>query len=1572
MLQREYDKMHDLEANRDSVNFLIKKLCLSVLQEYPLTTDEIVVALPKLKALAYEILLKKTARSYVEENENFEPQRALDIQIFAAKLYGRGRPGTCSKFKDFQEYVKIVENEKYFQEDSGKGILQFLLALQGHIVEESKRLNMDCSKLLIPGPFTLHANYQQNSYYPLFDVCNIMEPTPKYFQSLSDLKSKTNPYLPKFLFAGEKNQLENLFKKFDEGNYAQYKKADCTFTGLTRRLLGTCLGVNLKAFPLPAANRKQSKMISPKGKSLLYEERDLREKPQELKRVFSWNWEALGCFGVVCSKPFAGEANVTLLLQSYINQQERKEFKARILTMSQFLKDLKSLTVGIQSDTFQHDELIIFSMQPHVTLEGILPATLLHFVEDFLECGTCYKRLQTMIMKRNYKLMFEGFIFKALCSAIDEYLLTFRQYVFSKKDEHLMEFYKRMKRMMKQLINLSYTLAIHPNVDINTKPPMGSKFLGYLYCEIMRLTEKDYITLLIFILKRCCHVYFKHLQKWIYYGLLDDPCNELFINFVDHYRQNTKYFYDKAYFVRKESIPGFFQNYEDEILQCGKYTMLLKAYKPNHPIFDLEYPGISVCLSFDEIQELELVCIRYRENARRVCANPVTIREIFERKAAKKRELFQRMAERSKANLDRWTEEQQEIALIIAKKKKKRLQELTNQLQDAKQRKVQERKVNVELQLRYLHEAEKLQEQRLLGENINLRKRIEYYQELSDMMKDEGKVIAISTVDATPNLTTLQLLNDNETPRGPPLATPSSTGTPGTDFQSCFDEDDEQINDDDCDSEYEECISDDFVEKFADCEKHLAALYDINEEDEENANDLLNQASATTLVPFTKENEKGYVNLEEPTTGITRTVSDVLNCNELPGSFLTDAQQNRLKALDGTNLSQCIVQIETNNDSYLLGYGSRLNLSEAQRNRLKVLDSEFGMLSMEKMTPDINLNNLPECELTDLQRNRRRMMQTDLFSEYNKDPLEARTNLFFNLNTERARNRQKILASEFDIQTGIPFVEGSSSSLICESITSPMSTTSDDVLSAVDSFSSIGTRQQKDIENGNLADVFMKTSDLSCATYLTDMKCELKVNTKLANENKFLSVPTGTSFAEFTPESALNTVGYLYNQGFIYPSQQQGYTYDKQQQTILTDIADYNESQHIDDACPIPDYTDPYKRCTQLLQSNFKCNTLSAYIRLNSAKKEQCTKPSKLAPLNCKGNNNNISVITLTEFLQKSVIIPLTTHLELINNEVMRMCLEDLLILDHFRSLRNYYFLMDGEFGAIICDGIIGKLEDGASPEILLNYQMLHSILDNALGSSITGNDKNSENLSFVINDVPQSFDLLSPNVLNNLSLSYRVDWPLNLILNPETIEQYAKIFKYLIRVRRISWILERAYQILQQTVKKHGNCILKAPQYRHVQLIRHKFYHFVHTLQNHITANALQASWKTFKDELLAAKTIEDIYRKHAVYIKRILFLCMLNKRSAEFYNTIENIFKISLRFYNNLKSHEFTLRSGSEHFTHSRYDRLISDEMEFDKFIKYTIYLGNKIVRYGYQAEIGEFIGLINYNQYYMQNTY
>lgn len=379
-------------------------------------------------------------------------------------------------------------------------------------------------------------------------------------------------------------------------------------------------------------------------------------------------------------------------------------------------------------------------------------------------------------------------------------------------------------------------------------------------------------------------------------------------------------------------------------------------------------------------------------------------------------------------------------------------------------------------------------------------------------------------------------------------------------------------------------------------------------------------------------------------------------------------------------------------------------MSEAKRNRLRVLNEEFNFQTQNSHTksmPDINLNTLPDSELTDLQRNRKRMMQNDLFSEYNKDPMAARSALYLNLDTERARNRQKVLESEFNIVTG-KIVPAQQTPM------TPMSTTSDNTpLTEVAS-----NEKQDDKDNGNT--ISQQLQDKK------DTQKELKLNVSLADKiPKDLSLSTAaTSFPESTPECGLNTAGIMAKRGFPFPYEEK---LKKHQQDASTEAPVQNESLQEEDACPQPDYDNPYKRCCELITTNFTCKTSSPYIRLNNPIKRKPTSET------CKKLDLNLmSVITLTEFLQKSVVIPMSTHLELVNNEVMRMFLQDLKILDHFRSLRNYYFMMDGEFGSIICDGIIGKLEDGATPEKLLNYQILHSILDTALGSSITGKDFSS------------------------------------------------------------------------------------------------------------------------------------------------------------------------------------------------------------------------------------------------------
>lgn len=306
----------------------------------------------------------------------------------------------------------------------------------------------------------------------------------------------------------------------------------------------------------------------------------------------------------------------------------------------------------------------------------------------------------------------------------------------------------------------------------------------------------------------------------------------------------------------------------------------------------MEYPALSVCLSLDDVEKLHSVCTKYSETAALVCDKPITIREVFDIRSEEKRQVFQRMVERSKANLERWTEEQHERALMVAEIKKKRLEDLSAQLQDAKQRKIQERKANVEMELKYLREMEKVEEQRLLKDNINLRKRIEYYQELSDII-NENENAKQKGRDHKSKLT-LQIPSTSST-QAPPQ-TPQSTA--GTDFESCFGDDDETT------SEYEECISDEFVDKFKESEKDLKAIYEENEAEAGTAE------KCKTLQPEALSFAQREENSNMVNKYLKRSISDMINSNELHLSTANSMLTNRRKAMSSTSVEQCINTLE--------------------------------------------------------------------------------------------------------------------------------------------------------------------------------------------------------------------------------------------------------------------------------------------------------------------------------------------------------------------------------------------------------------------------------------------------------------------------------------------------------------------------------------------------------------------------------------------------------------------------------------------------------------------------------------
>lgn len=193
---------------------------------------------------------------------------------------------------------------------------------------------------------------------------------------------------------------------------------------------------------------------------------------------------------------------------------------------------------------------------------------------------------------------------------------------------------------------------------------------------------------------------------------------------------------------------------------------------------------------------------------------------------------------------------------------------------------------------------------------------------------------------------------------------------------------------------------------------------------------------------------------------------------------------------------------------------------------------------------------------------------------------------------------------------------------------------------------------------------------------------------------------------------------------------------------------------------------------------------------------EKSTIISKISKRVSQEETKSIQPNCLHLFLQQSVSLPLTVQTKLINQELLKFFINDLQYLKHLMSLRDYFLLQDGEFGRNITEGLFEKLYDVNFPVELINCRTLQFLVHKALNSS-SKCQNNSDCLSFEINNLPKSFNLGDLKVLDCLSLSYKVDWPLNIILPADTIKKYDEVFKYLLQLHRVSWVQKKTFEVV-------------------------------------------------------------------------------------------------------------------------------------------------------------------------------
>ncbi|KAJ8913230.1 hypothetical protein NQ315_016173 [Exocentrus adspersus] len=1107
-------------------------------------------------------------------------------------------------------------------------------------------------------------------------------------------------------------------------------------------------------------------------------------------------------------------------------------YNSKMRPRKAFIRDLKYLLVGMASDSFSFDERGEFYIVPGVTVEGIAPDTLERYCNELMFSGTCYKALHRMSNPdpSSSKYSYRGYIFMEFCESISRYLKFYCTTAFNIPDAtSFLRFHELTYHLRLQISTLASICKVGPYVE-SEDVPHGVDLLNYLYQKVLSLTDQKVILVLYSILYPCCQVYFsRFLKQWILEGNIKDPYGEFFI------KPNFKYistrgrtYWTRSYTIREDIVPDFLTDLKTDILFCGKTMNLLKLCV-NSSKLCLYLMGkkpaiVSCCLTLDQLSVLRQNATNYYLEVCSECGSRFNLGEILTKSREQDPVFMSLIAKKRAMTLKRLTLERRRVLHEKNEKKFEEIAVLKEQYDAALMLKQSRIALEIEKEMQQIEDNLdiELRRQRLILDEAN--KMVEYYTQLFEIAEERRSKIE-NHIKKIKSIHIEQSPSDRPEPVEAKIqenhALENETGTDDT----------------------------------------------VNTTNEK-SNSSTESFYSLSDTPNKTDDEQEKIHSSNSMDIINANTNSVGDTNSNAGVEVVYEANPAQQAIDNFELARKIkhkVMTEEMGIDYCQGIEKKpVNdntcavLTAAQKNKLKVLSSEFGIVTMRPET--IRTDRLTTALLI----NRNKVMGISDCFQYH--PLD--NEIFLNKNEENITKSTTMLKK--------------SKSLLLDF----------DKLNTKSSKSELDKPVPMSVDSTPL-------SDLPHSLVTTPSTMFLSVDT-----NHVESIPT-TAETQQTDE------------GFNFGPREN------------------------DSVVPI-------------------------YLNRKESSYEKFVFSKRVTPAEVAGVSTNC----LKLFLNESVQIPLVTQMKLVNNELLRYFINDLDYLQHLESLRNYFFLQDGEFGRNITENLFNKLYNAKLPRELINCRTLQDVVFGAMDRS-NKDQGNSHCLSFKINSLPKCFDLGNPDVLDCLSLTYKVNWPLNILLPLDAVGKYDEVFKYLLKLNRVSWVLKKIFLELKILAKETGKkeiYLMTSPHYRRLHQCRHIMTHFIQTLQNYVVGEVLQSSWDVFEKNLTNVGTLDELYSAHTAYIKNILFMCLLNKKTVVLRNIIQKIFIVILKFFDYLRSRSWTCKDGF--YVHPNFEKLDSIFRNFEELVLYFFKVCRKVAECGYQPHLFQLLDMLDINAYYSQN--
>ncbi|XP_077935148.1 gamma-tubulin complex component 5 isoform X4 [Halichoerus grypus] len=265
-------------------------------------------------------------------------------------------------------------------------------------------------------------------------------------------------------------------------------------------------------------------------------------------------------------------------------------------------------------------------------------------------------------------------------------------------------------------------------------------------------------------------------------------------------------------------------------------------------------------------------------------------------------------------------------------------------------------------------------------------------------------------------------------------------------------------------------------------------------------------------------------------------------------------------------------------------------------------------------------------------------------------------------------------------------------------------------------------------------------------------------------------------------------------------------------------------------------------------------------------------------------------------------------YLECCGN-LMRTLKKDYRLVEYLQAMRNFFLMEGGDTMYDFYTSIFDKIRE---KETWQNVSFLNVQLQEAVGQRYP---EDSSRLSISYENVDTTKKKLPVHILDGLTLSYKIPWPVDIVISLECQKIYNQVFLLLLQIKWAKYSLdvllfgELANTAGKPQLREGLSCEQDTTQFgpqkepirqqiHRMFLLRVKLMHFVNSLHNYIMTRILHSTGLEFQHQVEEAKDLDQLIKIHYRYLSTIHDRCLLREKVSFVKEAIMKVLNLALMF--------------------------------------------------------------------------